>query len=407
MKSLICAQIIGILVISHIAFAGSYAVSAHGDTSNGVNRSSVSSQGYVQGNCAHCHEMHASIVGSEPTPVNSAPSPYAVFSQNFNTAVDVGPYQESDNFCFYCHNDLGSAQAVTNYDYSEVFGCATGGQVSILDAFNQTSYHNLGDIYSFAKLNFSWFTDDSNPCDACHNPHLAKRNWSDPDDPLLSAISKPSDHFDLWGTTQLMSTYSYESPYCSGTSREPAGVGATDGSETPDYVGFCTDCHNSTNTIYSTSLGGNLKTIDWGSSGDKHGQRNMDGGLDIEGPYSSTGGYVLSCLDCHEPHGSPNIMLIRRRVNGGDLGGAINTYSSNQWKYICTRCHEDDYDAGAGTGEQYRWKYVHHYSSDRPYVASGCQNCHATCLSMDCSPIDCDQCHYHGAVDSITGRINF
>ena len=59
------------------ALAGPYAQSAHGDAVVGVRRavSGLSSPGpYVTGNCAHCHEQHASIGGSEPQPGNSGPS---------------------------------------------------------------------------------------------------------------------------------------------------------------------------------------------------------------------------------------------------------------------------------------------------------------------------------------------
>ncbi len=385
-------------------WAGEYLDSAHGSTLHGVKRPSIDSAGYARGNCAHCHEQHASIDGAEPEPSSGTPSPFALFTTNFDSSKTLGPYSESDNFCFYCHNATASIQVVTNYDYSQNFGCAGLQVSSIMDAFNQASYHNLYDIWSFARSSFSsWFTNGSNPCNACHNPHLARRNWAYPSDPLYSAISKPTDHFNLWGTTSLMSAYSYESPYCSGTSREPTGSGASNGGSTPDYVSFCTNCHNPSNTIYSTSLGRDLVKIDWSSQGDKHGARNMDGGLDIEGPYGSSGGYVLSCLDCHEPHGSSNILLIRRRVNGGDLHDSITTYSTNYWGYLCTRCHLDDYDANAGTKEPYRWRYVHHEAPDHPYTAMRCGQCHGG-GSM---PIPCTNCHYHGAVDSRTGLINF
>jgi hypothetical protein len=366
--------------------------------------------------------MHASIEGS-----NGSPAPFTLFATNFNTSATSGPYSQSDNFCFYCHNSNGSAQKVDNYDYSRVFGCASGGPTSIFSAFNQTSYHNLEDILNFADDKFSsWFKEYSNPCNACHNPHLAKRNCSNPDNPLLSAISKPSDHFSLWGTTDLMSAYSYEAPYCSGpANREPDGTGTQDGSKTPDYVGFCTDCHNTGNTIYSTTLFGNLEKINWTFSGDKHGQRDRDSSnstnVDFVEPYlaasATNSNFVLSCLDCHEPHGAPNIMLIRRRVNGGNLGGEISAPSSNEWSYLCTRCHEAD----TGSAIPPKWREVHHFAGDAPYPSPGSQcgqRCHQKspdCNGTECQSINCDNCHFHNGNDnwlnsigeSPTGRITF
>ena len=431
MKKYPVVVILLFFLLCQMAWAGDYMNSAHGDSTHGVFRTAMDTLGYARGNCAHCHEMHASIEGPEPAPTSGAPAPFCVFAQNFNASVNTGPYQESDNFCFYCHNSNGSAQEVDNYDYSRAFGCDTfGGPTSIFSAFNQTSYHNLYDIWDFAKDEFSWFTEYSNPCNACHNPHLAKRNWTDPDNPLLSAISKPSDHFSLWGTTDLMSAYSYEAPYCSGTAnREPGGTAVHDGSKTPDFVGFCTDCHNTSNTISSTSLSRNLKKIDWSSFGDKHGQRYRDSSnstfVNFEEPYlaasATNSNFVLSCLDCHEPHGAPNIMLIRRRVNGGNLEGAVSS-SSNTLGYLCTRCHKDDADAGIGLLNE--WKFVHHNSGDAPYPAHGqCGHCHGMGggdeggggEGMEKPPIPCLNCHFHNGNDNWlnsvgelpTGRITF
>ncbi len=395
------------------ARAGAYLDSAHGSASDGVFRPVIGNPppagfGYSRGNCAHCHEQHASFSGSEPAPVTGA-VPFALFAANFNTAINQGPYSESHNVCFYCHNDAGTVQPVTNNDYSEAFGCAPAGTTSIMTTMNQTggSYHNLYNVWDFSTGQFTWFKNDSNPCDSCHNPHLAKRNWTDPTDPTLSVMSKPTDHFNLWGTTETMgSVYNtrYEPPYCSPslTDREPgASPDAVSGrGATPDYVGFCTDCHNTTDTIYSTSLGRNLLPIDWSNSGDKHGLLPMDGGLDIKPPFAAAGDYVLSCLNCHEPHGASNIMLIRRWVNGGALSGTISTYQGNEWGYLCRRCHLDDQAATGGSANA--WYYVHHSSADRPYPGPlpNCSTCHGP-GSPSSNPIDCDQCHYHGAVVDI------
>jgi len=398
------------------AFAGNYTSSAHGNSTYGVNRTSMS--GYSTGNCAHCHEMHASVGGSEPSPDSGSPSPFTLFADNFDTS-SAAPYSESDDFCFYCHNSSGSVQQVDNYDYSKVFGCAgtTGSPTSILAAFNQTSQHDLHDVWDFAKNKFSWFGDSHNPCDACHNPHLAKRNWSDPDDPTLTAISLPSDHDNLYGDdtgSERMSTYNYKAPYCSGSSYEPGGTGAGDGSDMPNYVTFCQDCHYQFSSYAPADLNNTPNDIDWTSSGDKHGERNMDGGLDIKSPYSSSGGYVLSCTDCHEPHGSANTYLIRRRVNAGDLAGTVGS-GAKDFGYLCQRCHVDDYEANAGSKESNKWYYIHHESSDHPYNPFQCGKCHGGGGGggyYDKPPIDCTNCHFHGGDDSWvpvqkTGRRTF
>ena len=421
------------LLLPAAALAGAYLLSAHGSSSIGVARPAMTSAGYGQGNCAHCHGMHDSLGGVEPAPAGGAPSPYTLFAGSSNPTIR--PYDVTSNFCFNCHSGTGSAQQVTNYDYSQRFGGgdSTGPQ-DIMAAFNlnpnnQGSYHNLGDIKTFVGNNsgtYPWFSSSySNPCDGCHNPHLAKRNWVAI--PSNSAISKPSgvNHFSLWGeaSPQLMSAYSYEAPYSTfqttyvAAYREPNAGSTTDGSITPDYAGFCTDCHNSTNTITSTSLG-TLKKIDWSAAGDKHGgyARDYNGTTppnNFRNPYagiaSSKANLVLSCLDCHEPHGSPNIMLLRRRINGENVGtdGLVTTGNAESMGYVCRRCHMDDaiaYQAIPtisfwGTHALNNWEYVHHLTTDHPYVQSQCGSCHpggGAPPGSDPSPIPCGNCHGHG-----------
>lgn len=208
--------------------------------------------------------------------------------------------------------------------------------MSIFDAFNQAgqvngSYHNLEDISRFAENRFSFFSSDSNPCVACHNPHSARRNKSSASDPTLTVISRVEDHESLWGddeSERIRSyTNNYQAPYYEGSLSlyEPGNTAIADGSLTPDYNTFCTDCHNSTNVIASTPLARNLKQFSWSdlggdavSAGDKHGKNMFTDDVVTRDPYE-TPAYVLSCLDCHEPHGSPHAFLIRRGVNGEEI----------------------------------------------------------------------------------------
>lgn len=406
-----------------------YTDSAHGNSTYGVNRTSLNSPinfGYSTGNCAHCHEQHASIGGSEPNPIGG-PSKFCLLADNFS-GVTSKPYSQSDNVCFYCHIVTGTFQssAFNNYSYSYTFGgcsstdCPTA---NIFDAFNGLSYHNLNDILNFAKATWSsTYTADSNPCSACHNIHIARRSCGKPSgsfDTTKSAISRPSDHGNLWGDEEKMSNYTtgYQAPYYnSAATYEPDGSAVSDPSKLPDYVTFCTDCHNATNVIYSTRKSGNLRFIDWSAvTGDKHGGRNyVDSNmyavplpyvdkLDARAPYGTTGtNYVLSCLDCHEPHGSSNIRLIRRRVNGADLANAITTYDPGvggatavEWKALCERCHV--FPAGDGT---HTGNYYLHHSFDEAVGAfdMSCFNkCHDfSTVSGANKP--CMDCHFHGSL---------
>ena len=392
--------------------AGPYTDSAHGNSSYGVNRTSLTSFNYTKGNCAHCHEQHASIGGVEPTPTGG-PDKFLLFSENYT--------DQATEFCFDCHKGAGSYQTplFNNYCYSYQAGGDTsitcpdnileafsfideaGSSVSNCGSTTGTS-HKLTDIKTF--INGRWdYTADSNPCIACHNPHRAKRDphsigsrgWP---------VSRPSDHdstWELWGddSDEKMSNYTsrYQAPYRynSTSAYEPDGSSVQDGSNLTDYVTFCTDCHNATNIIYSTTLGRNLKTVDWDN--EKHGKGDADAYIKVDSPYSSTIGYVLSCLDCHEPHGAPNVTLIRQEVNGAELAGTITIITStdctpqygdnnDEMKYLCTKCHDDNFED------------IHHSTTDNDacYEAKQCADCHEIAGGAKL-PINCNCCHYHGS----------
>ncbi|OGW38274.1 MAG: hypothetical protein A2Y97_04630 [Nitrospirae bacterium RBG_13_39_12] len=395
------------------ATSGPYLDSVHGSSSYGVNRTSLSAFGYSKGNCAHCHEQHALIGGSEPNPTGG-PDKYVLFYTNH--------ISQTDNFCFKCHTDVSSYQTggLVNRSYSYRAGGYSDTLNDILEAFSFTSpstSHNLDDIITFITTKSWGYTDDSNPCAACHNPHMAKGDPANAGSSTKSSgtrdyspVSLPSLHskdnnaWGLWGdnipiATERMSNYTagYQAPYRSGGSTyEPDGSTTTNGSNLVDFVTFCTDCHDNSNSIWSTTLGGNLKTIDWNI--EKHGKGvsdGLDGAGGIRSPYSTTD-KVLACTDCHEPHGAPNVVLIRKEVNGGTLSGQITTLTTllnKELGYLCNRCHTED------TPGSNNWAGVHH--NDVFPIACGGSSpdliCHGI-IAGDWACRTCSRCHYHGAV---------
>ena len=448
MKRIFLWLITLIFLGSSLAYAEvNYTTSAHGDSSSGVDRKSPF-PGYAVGNCAHCHEQHASIGGNEPAPSSGTTPPtaskFCLFADNFDTTATTGPYSQDDNFCFYCHTS-GSVGAslqsggITNNDYSTTFGGASSDKTGILETFNQTSYHNLNKVLNFATGEWSsTFTSNSNPCSGCHNVHIAKRNKENQDDPAFTAISKPSDHNNLWGDDSdspnerlSNSTGSYYQPpyYSGGTTYEPDDTGNStlQAGKTPDYISFCQDCHQSEVPSNTTSgnpntTSGNLTAIDWTtitgeSGGDKHGKNiatidsaDPDVYVNLDEPYAtawgSSNGLVLACTDCHEPHGSQNVMLIRRQVNNGAVGSTgdwISSYSTTKWKYLCERCHDCDTDAALEDIHHTNGPYYPYKHSGAPYKQ--CKDCHGGNGGSK-PPIACDNCHFHGGSDTawVTAR---
>jgi hypothetical protein len=417
-----------------------YSASAHGSTTTGVERTGLTA--YVKGNCAHCHEQHASIDNVEPAPNDGAPASFALFHDTFRTSATTAPYSVSDLFCFYCHSDTTgeSIQAnastdMKNYDYSYTFGGSVDmvdGRLvdDILETFNwpNNSYagtgsnHNLLGLQNYAKVNFpSWFTTRSDPCTACHNPHIARRNKANLMDSSYSAISLPSAHDEHWGDelNEQMSDYSssYLSPIAVGGSYEPVGSTNPGGDLIPDYNTFCLECHGTTSApITSVNHSTTLLSINWAgsggdtvSAGDKHGTNVTTGDVDTQAPYCNTFDIVLSCCDCHEPHGSPYDYLMRRSINGETVNpiGVIIGDRGNQ----CRQCHMDD--LSLGTGSENQWEGTHHGGggggggsiTDNPYSTKqmsrcGCHNGGGGGGTK--AKIPCEDCHHHGSFVSGT-----
>jgi hypothetical protein len=350
-----------------IAYAGTYADSAHGHTTYGVDRTSTSQ--YTQGHCGHCHEQHASIAGVEPAPARpfgDPPDEYLLFNTNFT--------DQSTNFCYECHVDSGGYQAgnIINRSYSYNFGGNTSAgsyDMDIEEAFGHTtpgsgSSHYLPDFVSQilgqtlrdADGNTWSLPADINPCDACHNPHIVQRNYpvSEVGGLLATAVTRPSDPDNLWGddaSERMTSEAAYQAPYwwASTTTYEPANNGVQDGSNVPNYIRLCTDCHNTYNTIYSTNpclpngprnLTSINYTVDFNPAAkpDMHGRR-VGSPSKLQAPFAGKSGLVLNCTDCHEPHGSDNIYLIRTSWNGVSV--SVTGEGDAQWKGICYyRCHD-------------------------------------------------------------------
>ncbi len=358
--------------------APGYYLGAHGSDTYGVNHQDV---GNVQGACVHCHDV--SVEGT---------------SHGGQLFAPHNPWNQQTNFCFQCHGPISvQVGGVTNYNYGRNFGGDTTITTpnNIKDAFafgppvggeDSGSSHRLYDIRYFIVNEVSWgYTTADNACYACHNFHNAQKNYPVTINEMggvNTAVRRPDQHDNAdtnrWGDEaglaiwkEMMSEwvspgYIYQAPYYynSTTTFEPAGDTTYDGSNLPNFVVVCNQCHSMT-TVYSTENSNYLKPINWGDSGDRHGKAAAPGEEPggyysfLKPPYSNdnVGQYVLSCTDCHEPHGSRNEWLLRTEVNGTS---GIEINETGHWSNFCLSCHTNPGHATWDT--------------------------------------DCSGCHYHGAL---------
>ena len=410
-----------VLSCGHIAAAGVYADSAHGDTIEGVNRSTATCENWpgeecVTGSCAHCHDtFDPSICGDDLN------HPNMLFSTPLYTQQNIG-------FCLECHKAPSIPEQVKSVQvnmpnqrsYSYKFGGDTdtcphhikqafnfvkegGNSRSGVCSSNNGSAHHLTSIRNFlqGRWGFGDALDKINPCEGCHNPHKAQQHDYPIGSDGTSPISLPSTH-EIWGdqTTERMDSYAspdiYQAPryYFMADGYEPDGGIQQNGANVPDYVTFCTDCHNSSNDIWSTQLGRYLHKFDWATEKHGRGAATDDDYEDFYwygGPYldSQAGSYVMSCMDCHEAHGSSNSYLARATVNGGSAD--LTRGDVNPWGNWCRRCHARiSHNPGPHTSLRNQgW----------------CTQCHPVILDPtgEVGIGDTCDCHYHGAGPGVGG----
>jgi hypothetical protein len=336
---IVAATLLWVLVPAQLATADS-ADSAHRSNSYGVDRAGA---GYTTGDCAHCHETFDPLVCG----LNN----FLLFYDDWVGICDL--------FCFKCHSDATDVQQVDNNPYCVNFGgLSPAYNTNIKQQFcdpGSTYYYPEGARHDLVYIrNFiaddanGWgFGSDPNPCVACHNPHYDQRNH-----PVVvtgtlnTAIRRPSHYKSsnaedkLWGDDEdeRMDVYAatftdgvYQPPYFGDTTSgkfEPTGTTTNyAGDRTPDYPTFCLDCHQY--TLDSQYGEGEIRAIktEWETGTHGYGRHGGAGRIygtePLKPPYTDLSkNYVLSCLDCHQPHGdgrdwaSGSDRLLRRMING-------------------------------------------------------------------------------------------
>lgn len=363
MKSILICLCFLISFGSGLAYADYYTDSAHGNRTYGVKHAGRPE--HAVSNCMHCHGRNKAT---------AAPFDRLRRSVRGRSLPTRDVSSREGNICLDCHTDTNSRQkgGVRNHSYSFRAGGWTADSLdSIQKAFSFTdtsappgSSHSLEDIRRF--ITDKWkgrYRESSNPCCACHNPHAAqgdpfhmpdnakrdsKRGWPiTKPDKRGSKVAVDILYGDNISPNERMNNYNYQAPYrynkIGQNEYEPDGSITTDGSNLTDFVAFCTECHTRSDDITTSNQnimmdnigsGSRLARIDWDIA--LHGK--ADGGGKKNPPYTVARNYVLSCTDCHEPHGSPNLYLIRQAVNGAS-GVALTKNTRDAWNSLCNKCH--------------------------------------------------------------------
>jgi hypothetical protein len=292
------------------------------------------------------------------------------------------PTSQTDNFCFQCHQGESTVQQVTNYDYGATFGGGTASSTNIRDAFafgppgvNPGSSHDLAAVqgHALSKWGAVWMTPYTNACLVCHDPHLSQKNFpvqANDMGGVNTAVRRGNDvdpyPGNIWGDeplddsgfSEVMSdwTSEYQAPYYGdssdpewelsyepdGSMYEPANGW---GSNLPNFVTACAQtCHRKAVSGLTDPINWmTSRTSSWPGTPDQHGRYSGTGSEygGLKPPYDAqpdSYNYVLSCTDCHEPHGSTNPRLLRTTVNGvTDL-----SVTGKQYYYWCQACHDID-----------------------------------------------------------------
>jgi len=113
---------------------------------------------YATGNCAHCHEQHASINGDSPT--NPA-SRYMIF--------DV-----EQDACFACHNGNPASDILSDFTLGGAFSIVTyHGLTSSIDYIKTINTQHVAHEKDRTDFGFSDPGNRHAECTDCHNPHTA------------------------------------------------------------------------------------------------------------------------------------------------------------------------------------------------------------------------------------------
>jgi len=357
MKRIFLGLLILNFLVSGFAYAtGPYTGSAHGNTTSGVDRTSTAQ--YAIGHCAHCHEAHASIDGSEPAPTGG-PDEVLLFDYEENlceTCHDGNP--AADNIQAQIDKDsTGSAHPTDNYSGRHSVSESTTTNMDPADYADGVTRHA--------------------ECVDCHNPHAAGStvhtlgtNAVGATSPLYKVSGVESPSTTAWGT-----------PNFSDNDEIPTSTGIT-----KEYQ-LCYKCHSN----WTTQPAGQTNiALQFNTNNDSYHSVEGTGKASDYGIYVSTWDKDdrMYCSDCHGsetssdpagPHGSTIDHILKGEYNRTTGAHDLNTSS-----HLCFICHDYDTYRAQNSGStstqsgfttQKSSSYYNLHTYDK-HVDAVCMDCH-------------------------------
>ena len=329
--------------------------------------------------CVDCHTAHG---GAQPSPkmlsVDGATSGNAVcygsgchgpvdphnfgkddylfdFEQAFEVSVhntDIAdPESGTEVRCSTCHQPHASPNEwLWNYsEYNACFQCHANGQDSI---YARITLRDDPDTSHDVLRSAQEANDTYMACQHCHNTHavtsekplvdpwspgiMPGEQWDEDRDAPLAVADGPDSH--------LLPRYNRFCFSCHGTAGLPQAEDTLPWVDPPDDAGI---------------LAKNIET-DWALDGRVHGLGSAGGAVLDEDVMGYENGQTLSCMTCHEPHGTINNYNLR-----GDVPALDGTFPKNRMllvqnlsgpttpvdgafdtRFFCSSCHLYVYDPG-------------------------------------------------------------
>ncbi|WP_303720824.1 hypothetical protein [Malonomonas rubra] len=370
-----------LLALSCLATAGPYTDSAHGNTTTGVDRSSIDARysTFIKGNCSHCHEQHSSLGGSEPLPVGSAHNPALRFAPE-------------EHLCNICHD---------------------GSPVSknIASEFNKQYRHPVTDYADRHTLSLDEKGQNGAPfrglnrhaeCSDCHEPHTAQgalhiAPGNDVSGMLLGVWGVEPNSDLRWqpalsfreespATKEYQLCFKCHSGYALW---EVDGIANFTGPSGVLITDQAMEFSKANRSAHPVRIGMNYQT---GSYGTRSLSRDK-----MKAPWNLTiGEQTMYCSDCHDtdsstvagPHASANRFLLQgswtwpyRPIDGklwtlNDVRSNINSWNS---RLLCAKCHSLNFNDMSDEHPHLKTGHTSNYGAE-PYTtydsSFSCVACH-------------------------------